>query len=113
MAKINSETLLRGDYVLLQKCEGDTHALTVGRSATAVKGQHAGFVAVAGVHGPIHGLYLQVIAALSLISLPLNQDVSTFLFLYSIIFITNVHPSSLIVTVNLIQFHLLEVITCQ
>ena len=68
---------------------------------------------ICGVHGPIHGLYLQVIAALSLISLPLNQDVSTFLFLSSIIFITNVHPSSLIVTVNLIQFHLLEVITCQ
>ena len=60
-------------------------------------GQHVGFVAVAGVHGPIHGLYLQVIAALSLISLPLNQDVSTFLFLSSIIFIANVHSSSLIV----------------
>ena len=69
-------------------------------------GQHAGSVAVAGVHPLIHGLYLQVIAALSLIFLLLNQDVSTFLFLSSIIFTTIIHPSSSIVTVNLMQFHL-------
>ena len=51
-------------------------------------GQRAGFVAVAGVHPLIHGLYLQVITALSLIFLPLNQDISTFLFLSSIMFTT-------------------------
>ena len=64
-------------------------------------------------YGLIYGLYLQVIAALNLLFLPLNQDANIFLFLSYMTFTIIVHPSGSIITVNLIQCHQPGVIICQ
>jgi len=71
-----------------------------------------GYVVVAGALKPILRLILHRIAALNLASLLFKPGNSFSLFLFSMAFITIVHPSTLIITLNSIQFWLLEVIVC-
>ena len=51
-------------------------------------GQHVGFVAVAGVHGPIHGLYLQLSDCCSQLNLPTLESRRQYL---SISFLHNIY----------------------